>query len=157
VPSSPYRVLFVCLGNICRSPAGEGVLQHLLAEEGLHSEVSCDSAGTADWHTGKRADSRMRAAATARGIELASRARQVQRADFDEFDLILAMDRDNLAELESLRGNDTTRAELKLFCELCSEHEEKEVPDPYYGGEEGFELVLDILRDGCANLIAQRQ
>lgn len=143
------------MGNICRSPAGEGVLEHLLRGDPLENLVEIDSAGTIDLHTGKRADPRMRAAAENRGIGLPSRARQVRRADLDQFDLILAMDDDNLADLRSIRGQRETRGELRRFCDLCSNHDDPEVPDPYYGGDEGFEHVLDLLHDGCSNLIAE--
>ena len=153
----PFRVLFVCLGNICRSPAGEGVFRHLAERDGAGISTECDSAGTMDWHTGKLPDSRMRRAASARGIDLLSRARHATRSDFDEFDLVLAMDRENLRDLEEIRGQRGARAELKLFCELCTDHDEEEVPDPYYGGDEGFEHVLDLLEDGCRNLIASLQ
>ena len=155
MPASPYRILFVCMGNICRSPAGEGVLAHLIRDSELAVRVEIDSAGTIGFHTGKRADPRMRAAASARGIELSSRARQVSRADFNTFDLILAMDDDNRADLEALLGCGNTRAELRSFCDLCTEHDDAEVPDPYYGGDAGFEHVLDLLEDGCSTLIAE--
>ena len=157
MPDSPYRVLFVCMGNICRSPAGEGVLRQMLAESQLAGKIEVDSAGTIDYHTGKHADSRMRAAAAARGIELKGRARAVRRFDFDNFDLVLAMDHDNFRDLTEIKGQGETRAALKLFCDYCTEHEEDEVPDPYYGGNAGFERVLDLLEDGCAQLIAELQ
>lgn len=153
--SSPYRILFVCMGNICRSPAGEAVLKHMIGSNPLAERLEIDSAGTIDFHTGKRADPRMRAAAAARKIEITSRARQVDRSDFDTFDLILAMDDDNLRDLENIKGRDQTRAQLKRFCEYCSEHEDEEVPDPYYGGDAGFEHVLDLLDDGCSALVAE--
>lgn len=150
-----YRVLFVCMGNICRSPAGEGVLRHLLAGDPLAGRVEIDSAGTIDLHTGHRADPRMRAAAHKRGIDLTGRARQVEGEDFDQFDLILAMDDENLSELQRLQGARETRAELRSFCEMCGAPGIREVPDPYYGGDDGFERVLDLLQDGCANLVTR--
>lgn len=150
---SNFRLLFVCLGNICRSPAAEGVMQRLIREAGLQNHVSIDSAGTAGWHTGKRADPRMRAAAEARGTELSSLARQVREGDFRDFDLILVMDRSNLADIRSFSGDGRLMNKVRLFCEFCNDHDETEVPDPYYGGPEGFEKVLDLLEDGCAGIL----
>lgn len=150
---STFRVLFVCMGNICRSPAGEGVLLSQLADADLPFEVEVDSAGTIDFHTGKPADDRMRRAATARGIDLTSRARQVRGSDFDQFDLILAMDDDNFHDLEALRAGPDQRAELRRFCDFVDEFDDTEVPDPYYGSDAGFEHVLDLLQDGCAGII----
>ncbi|MDF1825165.1 MAG: low molecular weight phosphotyrosine protein phosphatase [Verrucomicrobiales bacterium] len=148
--TSPTRLLFVCLGNICRSPSGENVMRHLLKEENLTEQFVLDSAGTASWHTGKSPDSRMTAAARARGIEMTGRARQVKPEDFAEFDYIFAMDRSNYEDLLEVKDRcDHPGAQLLLFCELCEEHEEEEVPDPYYGGPAGFEKVLDLLADGC--------
>jgi protein-tyrosine phosphatase len=153
----PIRVLFVCLGNICRSPAAEGVFLHLLAREGLESAFVVDSAGTGGWHVGRPADPRMRAAAARRGIELPSRARQLEAADLLHFDHILTMDADNLAEVRSLagslRGGEGATASIRPLTEHCRHHDSHEVPDPYYGGEEGFEHVLDLLQDACAGLL----
>jgi len=145
------RVLFVCLGNICRSPAGENVMNHLLEREGLVPRFEVDSAGTAGYHIGNPPDARMTKAARARGIAMKGRARQVNPADFEEFDWIFAMDRSNLEDLQSVRQkarNPTAR--LVLFCEFCERHGEREVPDPYCGGPEDFEKVLDLLEDGCS-------
>lgn len=144
------RLLFVCLGNICRSPAGENVMVHLLEREGLADQFEVDSAGTAGFHIGNPPDLRMTKAAKARGIAMRGRARQVKPADFETFDWILAMDRSNHADLVAVRdrcANPTAR--LIHFCDLLEEHEASEVPDPYYGGPEGFETVLDLLEDGC--------
>jgi protein-tyrosine phosphatase len=151
------RILFVCMGNICRSPAAEGVFQRQLEESCLAGQVLLDSAGTGGWHSGNRADSRMRTAAARRDYDLTSRARQVSSSDFEAFDLILAMDRDNLRDLEALNKRTSGKAELKLFCDYCTDHDETEVPDPYYGGEAGFEKVLDLLEDGCNGLLADVQ
>ena len=132
------RVLFVCMGNICRSPTAEGVLRQRLSAAGLAGKVTVDSAGTGDWHVGKAPDGRSAQAAAARGYDLSSlRARQVQREDFQRFDLILAMDQSNLRNLKALRPSDA-RADLDLYLRryvLALD----EVPDPYYGGEDGFE------------------
>lgn len=145
------------MGNICRSPAAEGVLSEIINQHGLTQGVVIDSAGTGGWHAGNRADSRMRTAASRRGYNLTSIARQVSPLDFDSFDLILAMDSDNLNDLKQLQRRHPGRAELRLFCDSCSDHSETEVPDPYYGGEDGFEKVLDLLEDGCTGLIAHLQ
>lgn len=149
-----FHLLFVCLGNICRSPAAEGVMQRLVNEAGLAGRIRIDSAGTAGWHTGKRADPRMRSAAGARGTELSSLARQVREGDFSDFDLILVMDRSNLADIRSFAREGALMNKVRLFCEFCTEHDAEEVPDPYYGGAEGFEKVLDLLEDGCTGVLA---
>jgi protein-tyrosine phosphatase len=148
------RILFVCMGNICRSPAAEGVLLDQLKRAGLESDVQVDSAGTLDYHVGKLADPRMRAAAQKRGIKLVHHARQVQPKDLRDFDLILVMDRDNLSEVSRLDGSTPHLGKIKLFCEYCTEHAETEVPDPYLGTGDDFELVLDILEDGCKQLVS---
>lgn len=145
-------VLFVCLGNICRSPTGEGVLRHLVEERGLQQEIDIDSAGTGAWHVGERADRRMRQAADRRGYDLTSRARQVADEDFHEFDLIVAMDRSNLSDLESRRP-DGSPAEVRLFSDFLPAGAPKDVPDPYYGGEDGFDEVLDLVEEGSAELL----
>lgn len=148
------RILFVCLGNICRSPTAEAVLRHKLHELGLGESVEVDSAGTGDWHVGKLPDSRTRQAAQLRGYDLSAlRGRQVCAGDFSRFDLILAMDNSNLEHLRRLRPGNTA-AELDLFLrryELALD----EVPDPYYGGEEGFEQVLDLLEQACDGLLGE--
>ncbi|MDH4569573.1 low molecular weight phosphotyrosine protein phosphatase [Pseudomonas sp. BN414] len=148
------RVLFVCLGNICRSPTAEGVLRHKLREAGLAERVQVDSAGTGDWHVGKAPDARTRIAAQRRGYDLSQqRARQVAREDFADFDLILAMDENNLANLRRLRPGDSA-SELDLFLRRY-QLELDEVPDPYYGGAEGFEQVLDLVERACEALIVE--
>lgn len=148
------RVLFVCLGNICRSPTAEGVFRHKLRAAGLERHIEVDSAGTGDWHVGKAPDRRTRQAAQRRGYDLSAlRGRQVEASDFNRFDLILAMDKSNLGHLSSLDpGNGS--AELDLFLrryQLALD----EVPDPYYGGEEGFERVLDLIEHACDALLAE--
>ena len=155
------RILFVCLGNICRSPAAEGVFLHLLAREGLEDRFVVDSAGTGGWHVGRPADRRMRAAAERRGIHLPSRARQLDRGDLLGFDRILTMDDDNLRAVRSLaRELAPGSADLALIEPMtshCRRFQTREVPDPYYGGEEGFEHVLDLLEDACAGLLETLQ
>lgn len=152
--AKPIRVLFVCLGNICRSPAAEGVMRALVEREGCN-EIEIDSAGTAGWHCGKLPDERMRQAAKGRGLDLNSRARQVMPEDLSKFDLVVAMDESNQRDLRSLDPEGQRMSKIRLLCDFCSEHDTREVPDPYYGGPEGFEQVLDLLEDGCAGLLAE--
>jgi protein-tyrosine phosphatase len=156
------RILFVCLGNICRSPAAEGLFADYVTAAGYADQVEIDSAGTGGWHRGELADPRMRRAASNRGCELTSRARQVQVADFTRFDLIVAMDRENLANLQRLRGQkarqlpligDTRAGEVRLLSEFLPAGWPQDVPDPYYGGDEGFEQVLDMLSAACPALL----
>ena len=148
------KVLFVCLGNICRSPSAEGVFLAELKKCGLSDNYLVDSAGTGGWHVGEMADSRMRKHALKRGYDLVSRARQVKLSDFDEFDVILAMDQSNLNHLDTLREDSTGEAKCMLMTDFCREFSGvQEVPDPYYGGEEGFERVLDLLEDACSELL----
>ena len=146
-------VLFVCLGNICRSPAAEGIFLHLLEKRCLTTLYQVDSAGTGSWHVGEPADRRMQQAATRRGITLPSRARQVQRHDLDRFDWILAMDNNNLAALRDLDPDGRCHHKIVAMASLCRHHEAHEVPDPYFGGAHGFDHVLDLLDDACAALL----
>jgi protein-tyrosine phosphatase len=151
------KILFVCLGNICRSPAAEAVMIHALEEAGLSDKVFCDSAGTQGYHSGEPADRRMRSAGTRRGLKVSSIARQVSPLqDFREYDFIIAMDESNYRNLKSLGdevGIDLSQKLLRM-CDFCIERTEKEVPDPYYGGEDGFENVLDLLKDASTGLMA---
>lgn len=148
------RVLFVCLGNICRSPTAEGVLRHKLREAGLADQVEVASAGTGDWHVGKAPDKRSQAAAKLRGYDLsAQRARQVSRADFATYDLILAMDNSNLRHLQALQPANG-KAELDLFLRRYQSPID-EVPDPYYDGDQGFEQVLDLIERATDLLVIE--
>lgn len=149
------RVLFVCLGNICRSPAAEGVFRSLVHKAGLEAQVEIASAGTIGYHKGVLPDARMRAAASRRGIELVSRARKFVREDFDRYDLIVPMDDENLEALRELARSEADLARLRPFCTFCTRHEDRFVPDPYYGGAEGFEHVLNLLEDGCEALLRE--
>ena len=149
------KLLFVCLGNICRSPAAEGVFLHLLNERGLSDRYEVDSAGTGSWHVGNPADRRMQAAAKRRGIHLPSRARQIELHDLEHFDLVLTMDDDNLEAVRGLAREAGARppAEIKPMLSYRKRYSEREVPDPYYGGEAGFDHVLDLLDDACEALL----
>lgn len=147
-------VLFVCLGNICRSPAAEGVFRHLVHHAGRDAHFLVDSAGTGAWHIGEPADERMRLAAARRGVALPSIARQVTATDFDRFDHIFAMDRANLATLRRLAPPDT-RHKVRLFRDLDPEGPGEDTPDPYYGGPEGFDEVLDIVTRTCRAIVAE--
>jgi protein-tyrosine phosphatase len=148
------RVLFVCLGNICRSPTAEGVLRHKLREAGLADQIEVASAGTGDWHVGKAPDKRSQAAAKLRGYDLsAQRAQQVSRADFATYDLILAMDNSNLRHLKALQPA-KGKAELDLFLRRF-QSELDEVPDPYYDGDQGFEQVLDLIERASDLLVIE--
>ncbi|MGB3691321.1 MAG: low molecular weight protein-tyrosine-phosphatase [Spirulinaceae cyanobacterium] len=149
------KLLFVCLGNICRSPSAENIMNHLIAEAGLTDEIVCDSAGTSSYHIGSPPDRRMNSAAKKRGIELKGEARQFIRSDFAEFDLILAMDRDNYNNILALDQESKYQSKVRLMCDYASEHQEKEVPDPYYGGPEGFDNVIDLLLDACSGLLQE--
>ena len=142
------------MGNICRSPAAEGIFRQLVEQAGQSGQIQCDSAGTIGYHSGNPADRRMRAAASGRGYSLDSTSRQVRPADFSEFDHIIAMDHENMSVLQQLAGNHPGKARLSMMCDYATRHDEREVPDPYYGGNKGFERVLDILEDACAGLLA---
>ena len=148
------KVCFVCLGNICRSPTAEGVMQHLVKQAGLTSRFKIDSAGTGAYHVGERADPRSRAEALNRGVELKSRARQFVVEDFDKFDYVLAMDRTNHRDLEELAMGPGHLAKLHLLRSFDpAAGKELDVPDPYYGGEGGFARVYDICLAGCTGLL----
>ena len=155
------RLLFVCLGNICRSPTAEGVMRALVAEAGLQERIAVDSAGTGGWHVGEPPDGRATAAARRRGIALEGAARQVSPEDFEEFDLILAMDRSNLHDLRHLAPDDDGRERVRLLREFGgragsqSSDGDLDVPDPYYGGPGGFDEVLDLVQAACASLLEQ--
>ena len=132
-------------------------MRQMAQREGLESAFELDSAGTINFHTGNPPDSRMRMAAKARGIEMTGSARQIRADDLDEFDLVLVADRENLADVESLAAQVDAPCPVRLFCEFCMETDRDEVPDPYYGGASGFETVLDILEDGCGEIIRRYQ
>jgi len=147
------RVLFVCLGNICRSPTAEVIVRERLARTGRDGAVELDSAGTGSWHIGKAPDARAQRAGAERGYSMEGlRARQVEPDDFHRFDYVLAMDEANLADLEMMRPEEA-RADLRLFLDFHPQSGERDVPDPYYGGEDGFARVLDLVEDAADGLI----
>ena len=150
------RLLFVCLGNICRSPSAEGTMRALLEQAGLGGQVQVDSAGTGSWHVGEPPDMRATIAARARGIELRGAAREVTRGDFDDFDLVLAMDRSNMRALRRLAPSEEARQKVRLLREFdpaSAGAADLDVPDPYYGAAGGFDEVLDLVQAACAGLL----
>lgn len=152
---APLRVLMVCMGNICRSPTAHGVLQKRLDDAGLAQRVQVDSAGTHGYHVGAPPDARAQAHAARRGYDLsAQRARQLTARDFDDFDLVLVMDAANERAARALCPP-AARGKLRRLTDFCTRHAEREVPDPYYGGEAGFEHVLDLIEDACDGLLAR--
>lgn len=148
-----YRILFVCLGNICRSPMAEAVMQRLLVQEGMDRQVEVDSAGILSYHQGELPDARMRMHAARRGYELTHRSRPVREADFDRFDCIVGMDDRNLDDLRELAPSVEAERKVERMCRFCRTKVVDYVPDPYYGGASGFENVIDILEDACQGLL----
>ena len=150
--SNKYKVLFVCLGNICRSPAAHGILEHIVRREGAQDLVEVDSAGTYGGHSGELPDKRMRNAALYRGYALTHVSRQVSGLDFLDFDLIVAMDDQNYQDLMYLAPSVEATHKIKRMSEYLTTHKISYIPDPYYMGAEGFSLVLDLLEEACENL-----
>ncbi|WP_320663698.1 low molecular weight protein-tyrosine-phosphatase [Prochlorococcus sp. MIT 1223] len=150
------RILFVCLGNICRSPAAEAIFLKEIEVNGLIKYFTVDSAGTGGWHSGNQADSRMRDAASKRGIDIQSRARKLNLKDFEKFDLILTMDNSNLSDVQSLakKAGDKKISHIYPILKYATKTSLIEVPDPYYGGVNGFNTVLDLLQDAIEGLIS---
>ena len=149
------KVLFVCLGNICRSPAAEGIFKQKIKDRDLEKLFVVDSAGTGSWHVGNLADPRMRETALSRGIELTSRSRKIEESDLYEFDNILVMDNDNLYAVKSLINDhkNPVNSKIKLILSYSTNSQLEEVPDPYYGGQNGFDKVIDLLDDAINGLI----
>lgn len=148
-----YKILFVCLGNICRSPAGQGVMQRIIEERGLTDSIEVDSAGLSSYHEGDLPDQRMRVHARRRGLVLDHRSRPVREVDFERFDLILAMDDSNYYKLRSLAPTVEDMEKVKRIASYFRQMKSHDcIPDPYYGGSEGFEVVLDLLDDACQNI-----
>jgi protein-tyrosine phosphatase len=152
------KILFVCLGNICRSAAANGIMEDMVKQAGLQKLISVDSAGTYGGHRGELPDARMRAAAANRGYRLTHRSRKIEEEDFYRFDMIIVMDDMNYENVTRLAPERKYLEKVYRFVEFCSQHPQwSYVPDPYYEGREGFELVLDLLEDGCANILKQVQ
>jgi protein-tyrosine phosphatase len=150
------RLLFVCLGNICRSPTAEAVMRGLVREAGLQDEIEIESAGIGDWHVGHAPDRRATEAARRRGVTLAGTARQIRPSDFEDFDLLLAMDRENLRELRALAPDRAAAEKVKMLRAYdpdAAGAPDLDVPDPYYGGAQGFETVLDQVEAACRGLL----
>jgi protein-tyrosine phosphatase len=149
------RVLFVCTGNICRSPTAEGVFRALVAKHGLSGRIEADSAGTGDWHVGEPPDERSQEAALRRGVDLSAiRGRQVSRDDFATFDLVVAMDTSHARALQRLAPS-AAKDKVRLFLDYAPGAKGRDVPDPYFGGGSGFDSVLDMIEAGCAGLLAE--
>lgn len=151
----PIRVLFICMGNICRSPAAEIVFRKLVDEAELSHAIHIDSAGTIGYHAGKGPDPRMAATLKNRGYTITGRSRQVTPDDLDDFDLLLVADQENLADLHRLDGTGTRREKIRLLVEYCRDREASHVPDPYYGGQRGFDDVVDLVEDACEGLLTE--
>ena len=148
------RLLFVCLGNICRSPAAEGIMATVVDKYGLQDTIKVDSAGTSAWHEGELPDERMRSHGERRGYIFNSRARKFKRSDFDDFDYIIVMDRQNLSNVRSLATSKEQTDKVHMMTEVSRQYSlHDHIPDPYYGGASGFELVLDLLEDACEGLL----
>lgn len=151
-----YRILFVCLGNICRSPAAEGIMRRLVGQEGISDRVEVDSAGTYGGHRGQLPDPRMRSAAARRGLSLTHRSRPIREEDFEQFDRIVVMDDMNYEDVHRLAPSRKAAERIFRMTEFCRRHPDRTyVPDPYYEGHEGFELVLDLLEDACEGLLEE--
>ena len=148
-----YRILFICMGNICRSPAAEGIMKHKVQEQGLEQCFYIDSAGMYGWHEGELPDYRMRTHASRRGYKLSSYSRPIKYNDFEQFDLIIGMDDNNIKDLKRMAPNLESQRKICRMTDFCRIHTADIVPDPYYGGASGFELVLDLLEDACDGLL----
>jgi protein-tyrosine phosphatase len=148
-----YKLLFVCLGNICRSPSAENIMNQLISEAGLGAKIICDSAGTSGYHIGAAPDRRMNMAANKRGIELVGQSRKLKPSDLLNFDLVLAMDRENYQDILYLDREGKYEHKIRMMCDFATTKPDKEVPDPYYGGADGFDYVIDLLYDACTGLL----
>ena len=149
------RVLFVCLGNICRSPAAEGIMNKYLTQKNMNNHVQCDSAGTSGYHDDELPDSRMRQCASDRGFNLDSRSRKLKKEDLDIFDYIIAMDGQNMSNIKGLieKNHEHYQKKIHMMTHFCRNHKVKDVPDPYFSSEDGFNQVLDLLDDAVCGLI----
>ncbi|MCC5942906.1 MAG: low molecular weight phosphotyrosine protein phosphatase [Balneolaceae bacterium] len=150
---NPYKLCFVCLGNICRSPTAEGIFQHLVNERGLQPYFYVDSSGTSAYHIGEPANSKSQWVANQQGVQLHSKARRFDSADLEEFDLILAMDSENFRNISQSDKNGTYSDKIRMMREFDPQHDDRDVPDPYYGGMDGFQIVFDVLKRSCNELL----
>lgn len=150
------RLLFICLGNICRSPAAEGVMKKMVADAGLADEFLIDSAGIGDWHVGQLPDARMRACGARRGYDFSSRARQFGRNDFSRFDHIFVMDTANYRAITSMARSEEERQKVRMLTDSLSKYKGAQtVPDPYYGSAADFDYALDLIEDACSGLVSE--
>ena len=147
------NILFVCMGNICRSPSAEAVMNSIIEQNNLADKIRCDSAGTISYHTGETADDRMIKHASRRGYNLTSIARKLQHIDLEHFDYIITMDEENYNNVLSMENEDKFDAKISKMTDYSKNFDAGEVPDPYYGGPQGFEYVLDLLEDSCSGLL----
>ena len=152
-PTPSHRVLFVCLGNICRSPAAEIIFRKLVADAGREADFEIDSAGTIGHHRGGPPDSRMAGSLERQGYEVAGCARQILPMDLEHFDLIVTMDESNLSDVRSLDPSGKLHPKIRELVGFCNDHDDLRVPDPYYGGQRGFDHVIRLLEDGCAGIL----
>jgi protein-tyrosine phosphatase len=152
-PRSRHKILFVCLGNICRSPAAEIIFRQKAADAGRADEFEIDSAGTIGYHQGAPPDPRMSEALVREGFTVSGRSRQIRESDLEDFDLIVTMDETNLSDVRELDGSRKFHAKIRPFVSFCTRHEDKRVPDPYYGGKRGFDHVIELLKDGCEGIL----
>ena len=150
---NPYKICFVCLGNICRSPTAEGIFQHLVNQRGLQSYFYIDSAGTSAYHIGEPANSKSQWVANQQGVKLHSKARRFEPADLEEFDLILAMDSENYSNIIRLDKNGSDAEKIKMMRDFEPKPDSRDVPDPYYGGMDGFQNVFDVIMRSCEGLL----
>ena len=149
----PHRVLFVCLGNICRSPAAEIIFRKLVIDAGREADFEIDSAGTIGHHRGASPDSRMAVSLERQGYDVAGCARQILKTDLEHFDLIVTMDESNLSDVRSLDPSGDLHPKIRELVGFCNDHDDLRVPDPYYGGQRGFDHVIRLLEDGCAGIL----
>ncbi len=149
-----HSILFICLGNICRSPAGEGIMKSLIKKEGLEDKFEIDSAGIGGWHIGQLPDSRMRKCGREHGYDFSSRARQFEKSDFKKFDTIVVMDNENYRAVTSMASSQADKDKVVRMADFLTSHREyTTVPDPYYGDYSDFELVITLLEDACESLL----
>lgn len=151
-----HSILFICLGNICRSPAAEGNMLHIVEKHGMEKEFRIDSAGVGGWHTGQLPDRRMRSHGAQHGYDFSSRARQFSRSDFGRFDHIIVMDHENYADITAMAQTPEEHRKIRMMTDFLRHHPgHSSIPDPYYGGDRGFELVIELLEDACEGLFEQ--